>query len=624
MVPLKPIFALVAVIVIAACGPETPPNVPNAPGGASASNGGGATASARASVSLPPVASVDLDDTEVARLVFEAAVDANPGLVPMELPPRVSRVRVAVLALHDQLLERRKATPSRTDLIAALRRLSKATGGSDADALGPLVSAWSDWSDDEAAIEAEMMRHLSVGAAALTLPEAPGALGLSDLANKADEAGSPPPMSTAAAGVLFLHYATLAIGEKGSEVSGAQSKASKAALDAFIALDWPGGFAMLADPVAGHLLYRDSASMRGSILWSAAADAYMASGDLVRAGEMYVDRSRAVWRSRPDPEAAQRAASFAETGRKRIAKSGDRGYALFRACYVHAAALQAVGRHADAVTAAEEALGVRSATGVELAEVGDLGRIRAVSLYHLRRDEDAVAACDEALTALGPDFAPEEAEQRVVIASLHETAGAAAMRIERFDAAIAHFEALVAFYEQDTGQPWAPVSALNDARLALAGAIGKSGDVDAARAAIGKLVAAGPQQPGQMAKIADIFISLGLIDDAADVVGQGETAVGPERAPIFGELRGRIEAARGDLPAARKAFESAITHVTAGDSTRKSPRAALILESWARVEEQAGDRASASRLFERAANHLVDIGMQTELERLFAEAKRLR
>jgi hypothetical protein len=124
----------------------------------------------------PPVTR---DDEEVVRRLFRAALKKrHEPLAELELPPRVSRVRVAERALHDTLLERRGATPAFVDLLDALEALGRAKGGADADALTPLVTTWRTWTPGDIANEREGSRKLALAATSLDMPLPPQAVGL--------------------------------------------------------------------------------------------------------------------------------------------------------------------------------------------------------------------------------------------------------------------------------------------------------------------------------------------------------------------------------------------------------------------------------------------------------------
>ncbi len=613
---LNLIAPLLAVTVVAACGQDpaaADQRAGDAPGAAAAQADGDAP--------------TPLDDEEVVRRVFLAAADGDDGALPEQLTPRISAVRVGVVALHDQLLDRRRPTPPRAALLDALDALADRAGGVDAGALAPLVAAWRDWSDDQVATETELARLLSIANAAFALDRLPGADGLADIGARADEFGAPPLGSGAGAGIAFVRYAALAVGEEGADVTTAQTAALSKAREAFEELGWPGGLALMAEPLANALLAKDPAGMRGAILWSTAADAYRASGDLLRSGMMYVRRAGRMWRGQLDADAARRAALMAETGRARVAESGAGGRELFEACYVHAALLQAVGRHEKAITAARAALAVGGAgggQGGDAAERADAARIEALSNLRLGRFDECLAVAARALDAAAAAEGELPGEKQMIVPALEEIAGHACLRLGRYDDAARWFAAVAAFHEREAGKPWASAEQRDAARLAGARALAKSGDPAGARAAVGEVLASGPKGAAQLALAADVLLDAGFTDDADEIVAEGEQALGAERAALFGELRWRIAAARGDLDAARTAFRGAIDFVTGGDTTKKSLSASRIFESWARVEEAASDPVRAAELFQTAANHLVDIGVDHELRRLLAEVKRLR
>ena len=604
-----PIAALLAVTVVAACGQDRAPEP--------------APPTTTATSPADPAATLgEVDDEELVRLVFQAAADRDPAALPDRVTARVSLARVAAVALHDQLLERRSPTPDLAALLGALDTLATTQGAVDAPAVPALVGAWRTWTPEQRATEAELARHLSLASAALALPSLPRADGLRDIAAKAAGAGAAPPMSPAGAGIAFVRYAALALGDPGNEATPQQTDALREARAAFDALGWPGGLGVLAENIAELMLQADPTSLRAIVLWSAADDAFRASGDLLRSGQMHVDRARGVWRGQADAAAVRRAALLAETGRRRVEQSGAAGRELFEACSVHAIALQAAGRHGDAVAAADAALAVDGVGSP--AERSDLQRVRAVSLFRLGRFEDCRAACEQALAGLGPDFAPAADAEHVLVPELEELQAHACLELGRFEDAVRLLEAVAAFHERDAGKPWASAERRVEALLLRARALARSGDRDGARAEVRALLTAGGQGTTSLAFAADVLLEAGFVDDAEDVVTQAQQALGPAHAGLFGELAGRVAAARGDLEAARGAFRGAVDYVTGGDSTRKSLAASRIFESWARVEEAAGHGDRARELFQTAANHLVDIGVDLELQRLLKEVERLQ
>ena len=612
MRPLKLIVLIAAVTVVAGCGQDPVPT------GAGTQTAGEAVAAGRSSGEAGAV----VDDDEAVRLVFVAAADDDTGALPRRLTARVSAARVGVVALHDQLLARREPTPDLGAVLDALDALARIPGVVDSEALTAMVAAWRGWSSEQLATETELARWLSLANASFTGPTLPGAAGLASIVEKSDELGAPPPSSAAHAGIEFLRYAALAIGEDGTSSSAAQADTLDQARRAFEALRWPGGLALMAQPLAELQLRQDPTSLRGTVLWTIAADAYRASGDLLRSGLMYVDRARDVWRGQADPDAARRAALLAETGRRRIVESGVGGRELFEACFVHAYALQAGGRHDESVAAADAALA--AAPDGPAGELADLDRSRAISFFRVGRYEDALAAAERGLERLGPDYAPERREALMILPVLHELAAQSLLQLGRYDEAVVQLDAVVAFHQREAGNPWASNEQRDAARISRARALAKSGDAAAARAAVRAVLESGAQGSQVLALAADVLLEAGYIDDADAIVSQAEQAIGPERALLFGELRGRIAVARGDLEGARAAFSGAIDLVTGGDPTRKSLSASRILESWARVEEAAGNRERAAELFQSAANHLVELGVDHELRRLLEEVKRLQ
>ncbi len=618
MRPSKQIALLLAVTAVAACRDDSSAAPPGAPA---------ADVADPAAPAAAPLSPDELDDDEVVRLVIEAAATGDPAVVPPRLPASVSRTRAGVVALHDALLSRRGDPPRRDALFAALDALARAEGGADAATLAPLVAAWRGWSDADFATETELARSLSIATSSLSLPQAPGADGLAELAKRAAAAGAAPSKSPGAAGIAFVRYAALALGDAGSEVSPQQDAAFREACEAFEGLGWPGGFALLAEPLANLLLQRDPVGVRGNALWSNAADAYRASGDLYRAGAMYLDRARATWSGEASAERLRRAVAFATTGRERVVASGATGPALVEAYQVEATLLQALGRHADAIAAAEGALQAAVGESVLLGhETARLRLLQAVSHFRLGRHEKALELAQNVADSVRGEQEGGDDEPRRILAEALETAGEAALAAGHAQDAARAFESAAAqhaaFAERDGDA--AEARAADTARLLRARALSRGGDTAAARAAVHAIVSGRAQSPALLALAADVLLDADAVDDAAQIVAQCEAALPPERRVVLGELRGRIAAARGDVAAARAEFQAALDHITGGDGEAHGWPAARVLDVWSEVEARAGERGQAAALVAQAISHILDTGLDGELTRLRVRLDELR
>src|SRR6185436_5062642 len=134
---------------------------------------------------------------------------APPGrfeeLSSLALPPRCDRVRVAVRAFHDAMLDPDRSRTAMPRVLDALDALSKARGGADPGGLAPLVAAWRAWTPEQIAAEKDLEKRYRSCVDALRAPKISAAAVAAPLGDASDA----PPKSPAAAGLTMVRAAVL-------------------------------------------------------------------------------------------------------------------------------------------------------------------------------------------------------------------------------------------------------------------------------------------------------------------------------------------------------------------------------------------------------------------------------
>ncbi len=599
----------VAFALLGACGDDSPGVEPG-----TAASSTGAAAAGGAAVEV-------IDDAAIVRRVFAAAVDGDSAaLAELELPPRVSRVRVGVHALHDVLLERRAGLPSLTALLDALDALAGASGGADAQALAPLVAAWRTWDETQIAIEAELARQMTIATTSQSLPKPPGVEGLRLILGKIGEAGSPPPSSPAGAGAQVLRVAILALSDPGDGIGVELQAEIAAAVKAFTELSWPGGLAAYLEPLSGHLLRASPDGVRGNVLWATAADAYVASKDPVASARMYLDRAATVQMTGD----LQRAERLAFTARARLEKAGAGGGELVDALGIHATLIQALGRHEDVLEPTERALAEAATLPHAVELTMSLARVRAASLVRVGRFAEAIELATSAGAAYDAAVDDPTGSDLVIRAELAATAGAAALEAERPVEARSFFSLAADLHgRRGTGPDATREQTI--ARLLAARSQLRAGDTAGAQSAVRDLIGGRQHAAGALALAADVLLEAGDTEGAQTIVRQATAALGTGNAHALSELRARIALAE-DRPITdvRPLFAGAERYLTRGRFGAFGWRVASVLDRWAAAEEHAGDRRRAVEILLRAEGHLAGGDAPVQRDRIQARLMRLQ
>ncbi len=610
MLPLsRPVLvaAVLAVLTLGACGDDrgdpVPPLAPPV-----VESGGVAPV-------IPEIENPErLDEETLLEIVHGVAATAAPEILRgFELPPRVSRARVAVAALHEHLGGRRTPAADDAQMFAALRALAALPGGAEASVDVPrMVELWSKWSPEERAAESELGQVGWLATTALSSTEPPGAEGLRMLAERGG-AVTAPPHSPAAGVVPLLHLAASTLEREEGTFSKEHDARLTESAGLFAQAGWPAGGAPFLAHLAAHLVRRSETDLRSIRVFEAALSSYIQHGDPLRAGLFLVDRAQAVTRE-TDP---RRALSIVERGKMLVEESGALGVERFHVLDVHAGLLQTVGRHADAVTSATAALSRVDQDNIHVLDAAAVRGVRAVSLFRLGLYERAYTDAGAVAESLSGS-APEGLRAHVM-----ETAAQAAYELGRYDRASELYREAASVHgrkaDTDRTHRWQ-----RDADLVrAAGALSKAGCGTQAAKEVRALLAAASQPPAVLALSAAALIDAADLDGAAQVVEQAEASLGRARRDALGEVAGRLFAARGEFPAARERFSAALSYATQGRRGAQGPTAASILVSWADAEEADDYPLRALRLRERAAAHLAGGGSPGLSDQIRVEIIRL-
>jgi len=554
-----------------------------------------------------------LDDAAVEGLVLDAARHGKvEGLSSRKLPPRVSRVRVAVETLHDVLLARSNELP-RDAVLAALDSLAKCEGGADAKTLGPLVAAWRTWTDAQCDAEREFTaavgRRIEVLRGELRSTRAK------------PTSGETPPMSPGAAQLAALRVSELALESKNDSVSADLAAAVESSQKLFVELGWPGGFGCIVDAFLLRLLRDKSRPFLAAYFADVARAAYAGSRDEVRASLVFLAQADAADKHR-DFATAERAADAA---RQRLLPTGARGRELFDVLRRHGELAQKVGKQFDAARdlskALEEARSSRFGVDDRIAVAERL----ATSLHRLGKFEEVVAIDrDETKTY---DDAAESAPVEKTRAALDEIAAESLSELGRAAEAAALHRATAARYERIAAGVVNGSDAPTRCLLLAARALANGHDADGAAKAVADALARNGS-PGVRAFAAGVLCDAGRLDDAERELSRAATEGGARFADALVVERARLAAARGESAKARDLFGVAVDRLTKGDADNLVGwDLAEPLLDWARMEMGLGRLYEASELAGRAVVQLRDSGLEWELDKarkLYVDLQRRR
>ena len=599
-------------LIVVACGDDPPPP-PAAPDDASdAVSQDGATRPAPA----------PSDHARVLEQVYDAArAGTSATLAELELPPSVSRVRVAVRAIHDHLLGVRPEPPTWDDLLTALDGLARAQGGPDAAALGPLVTAWRAWTPEQRAAERELAIRSARAHEVLSGRGAPDSAALAEALR---DAPRPPPMSPAGASVAMHRAAALALAAPDGLAAAAFEDAVAVGDAALRARGW-GGFGALADLTARRLFRAAAQSPRAERLADLAITAYAASGDEVNVAAVYGDLAERLRGEDP-----VRAEGLAGAASERLRRAGIHGIATADALHRHGELLQPLGRHEKAVNSFRLALDEIASARLDPARAAPIGERLATSLFFLGRFDEALAAAAHAAAAYDQHVKSGRPRQEELRAAIDEVSAQALVELGRHaDAAAAYRRASARYASLARDDvPSAGRWALRRDQLTLfaAQSLVAAKRTDEAASAVQEVLAGTGVQPEARAHAASVLREMGRIDDAERELRAAGEQGGESFADALIEERARLAGARGDLATARRLFGEALVAATNGSDEPVGWPAARVLRDWSLLEERAGRLTEASGLAGKAVVQLTN-GPALELDRArkrFADLQRRR
>lgn len=590
---------LVGAIALPGCGDDTP-TVPGAPGSDQAAT--------PAPDAEPAPFETWFDDEALLARVSEAATGGTPApLQGFTLPPRCSRVRVAVTALHWHLTNHEPGKPALDDLFQALEHLEQLEGGADSDGLADMLAAWREWTDDQLETESRLAGAASLARAVLTGDEPPDPQKLREAIALDVE---PPPRSPGAALVSLVPLAIQIVESKGAVPSDIDDTLI-ASRHRFHKLGWPGGHATLLESLAHRELSDRPDGALGSVLVGAALDSYRQAGDAVRLAEMQLDRARAA----VDPSKPQHTRSALDLALKLAGEAvasldsvGARGRETYETLAFHGLLLQMVGRQRDAVLRLERAAEEARYAQLDAWLQASTGAVLARSLVNggapLRGAEAAdrfVATFDEGVSNPAP-------RQRALRVELLQTAGAGYQAAGRHSDARARFLAAAQAAEADEARLPALQSRLFAAQNAALG-----GDSATGADEVAALLSAGVP-PSAFAQAVEVLIESGRLDDAGRALEELAKRLGGGQTPALDELRARLAAARGDVDEASRRFSAFSAWMAARADGATGPLQARALLRWSESEERAGRLLEAEQLAWQAAGALQPFGWSPELD----------
>ncbi len=543
-----------------------------------------------------------LDDAALEARVLDAARTGNVDrLSALKLPPRVSRVRVAVHALHDDLLGVAKDPPPRASLLAAFDALARCEGGADAGSLAQIAVVWRTWTDAQAADERTLASRAAQCLDALRRDDVDAAKLSAPLAG----APSPPARSPAAAELAFSRLAALVVAAKGDAMTKEIGDASTSAQKLFLELGWPGGFGTMTDALLPRLLHKSPNSFLATFFADSARAAYVRSGDEVRASLVFLAQADAMSVAGD----AARAERLADAARERFLATGARGREFVDVLRRHGELAQVAGKQAVAARDLSTALAEAKSGGLDAATRLEIEDRLATSLFRLGRFAEAY------------DVARDVAKAAPDRPGIVEVEAESALELGRFAEAAELYREGAA-----RSQARSPDEAVQR-RLLRARALAKGGDASGAAKAVAEVLA-GEARPPWRAFAAGVLREARLFDDAERELSRAESEGGADFAASIVVERARLAADRGDSATARALFGRTV------DALEKDAAGALVgwdlaspLLDWARMEERAGRLFEASELAGRAVVQLDRSGLDMELDRarkLYVDLQRRR
>lgn len=551
-----------------------------------------------------------LDDRYVLELAYRASLtgDFTP-LEGLSLPPRVSAIRVGVTLLHEQLRQLRRPQPGLPRVLDALDALSRAKGGADAGALGPLVVKWRTWTAEQTHAERDL-----AGKATLFTAEMQGAVrpDPEKLASATDDNPPSPPGSPAGPSILFARAAAMLFLDPQDGSRPAVTRQIREALEtaraAYDEIGWPGGFALQADLAAARRLEIDPTDPRGHHLTDLALGGYGQAGDEVRIAQLYLDRARRVVdpaAATVDADALARAGTMAREAARRLRAAGVIGEELVEALSVGGAMAQMRGDHDEALRLLGEALDEAARGGLGPDVALSVTRVLGASLVHMGRYQDAVDRLRAAVAQF--DGQPDADAPLRTLAEVDETLAVALLELDRPAEAAQALGRAAERYGR-TGDP----HARDYATVHRGRALLLAGDDEAGRAAIQGIVSRDDLAADIGATAAMVYLDRRELPQAQALIerfGQGGGA-------SIGVLRARLAAYTGRTEEARALFARAVRSMTGGGTDLMAGLpAAEALRHAAELEEEVGDLAAAAVLRMQAAFFLEQAAFPVELDR---------
>lgn len=549
------------------------------------------------------------DDQALLTEVSSAATSGDLSRVEaLDLPPRCSRVRVAVTALHWHLTSSEPGKPALSQLFDALDALARASGGADAEQLPEMVAAWREWTDEQLHAEVRLAGAASLARAVLTGDEPPDPAKLRETLSLQTE---PPPRSPGGALFSLIPAALMVVESRDGGVPDGLTNALGKSRVAFHRLGWPGGHATVVEAMAERELRERRSGALGSVLLGAALESYREAGDSVRLAELYLDQARVVFdpdQPRQELSALQRAATMSQRALEALDSVGCRGRELYETAAFHGLLLQTAGRQRQAVVALERALAeARYARLGAWLEVSG-GAVLARSLVKAGDPARGAATADQLVERFRSGIGDPLPRQLDVLADLLQTAAAAHDELGAHDAARErHLQAAEVEARLERRVPELRGKLLAARSSALAGRAKEAEDEVAA------LLQAGVP-PAVFAQAVEVLIAAGSLEPAERALGELARRVGPEQAPALEELRGRLLVARGDHDGAARSFGAFRAWLLAKDDPSVAPLLARSLLEWSESEEAAGRPVEAEQLAWEVAVVLQPYGWSVELD----------
>lgn len=555
-----------------------------------------------------------MDDRYVVSLVHRAARAGDAeSIAALDLPARVSRMRVAVRCLEDTLLHREGSAPDLDALLKVLTALSRAAGGAEALPLTRALPLWSAWTAQEREREALLAGHcVRVLAGIDSFPEAPA------------EAPGPAPRDEGAAGSPFAPLVPLGralsmvLAEKRPVEPKGFAAELKSCRQRYEALGWPGGHGMVCERWARRFSAPPfTLSPVRTRLVDEASVSYAQSGDAVREALTLALRAR-IDRSLADGplrnESLTNAARLAQQALMRIETVPTRGAERLDVALVAADIAHAAGDFESGAESAARASEWALEDGAPLQARLSAAVIESACRLRTGAFDRAVATAEAAIAVAGADAGARNPTEVRTLATLAQNVAMAQLYAGAYAAAATAFDRAGRLEQASGNAPGAQRAQVQ--ALDAAWRVEEPGE---RLARVDALVAGQGVSPVVLAEAAWLFLDHRDIERAARLIARFDGA--PPRAA--GVLRGRLAALRGETEAARAQYAAAERDLVGGRDGRMGLSVARILTAASELEESDGDLASAAWQAYRAVFHLEQTGQPAELHAALCRLIRL-